>query len=280
MIVAGILTPLEDVLTFGLEWFHEALRLPWAWAVVAVTVVVRMLLVPIAVRQIHSMQNMQRHMPQLKEIQRKYKNDKVRQREEMMRFYKENRVNPAASCLPIVFQIPIFIALYFVLRDFKEEIYPDFPRSDLGWLSFVPDITQDIGAHWSGYVLVVLYVVSQMASTLLMPTTMERSQKIILLFLPVVFVYFIVNPPVGAEFPVGLLVYWVTTNLWTVGQGLVTRELVPKTPAVPAKRSSRTPAGGDAGADDGSKPEPAAAKPAGERTRPPKRVKRKKKTRR
>ncbi len=283
MIVAGILTPLEDVLSVGLEWLGPGtVGLPWAWAVVALTIVVRMLLVPLTVKQIHSMQKLQRHMPQLKEIQRKYKNDKVRQREEVMRFYRENRVNPAASCLPIVFQIPIFIALYFVLRDFDKEIHskPQFVDTDLGWLGFVPSITADIGTHWSGYLLVVLYVISQMCSTLLMPTTMDRAQRMILLFLPLAFVYFIVNPPVGAEFPVGLLLYWVTTNLWTVGQGLVTRELVPKQALTPPKRSSRTPPRGDGDAGDGATAEPTAPKPAPAASRPAKRIKRKKKARR
>ena len=277
MTVAGILTPLEQVLQAGLEWLHGTLELPWAWAVVGLTIVVRMLLVPLTVRQIHSMQNLQRHMPQLKEIQRKYKGDRQRMNEEVMRFYRENRVTPASSCLPIVFQIPIFIALYFVLRDFEDEIYPNFPQSDLGWLSFVPDITDAIDAHWSGYVLLALYVVSQMASTLLMPTTLQRSQRILMLVLPLIFVFFIVNPPVGAEFPVGLLLYWVTTNLWTVGQGLVTRELAQKAPATPAKRSSRTPPQAERG--DGAAaapPEPKAPAPAGA----PRRVKRKKRTRR
>ena len=115
MIVAGILTPIENVLTSALEWLHSAMGLPWAWAIVVLTLCVRMLLVPLTVRQIHSMQNLQKHAPEMKAIQERYKNDKVKQREELMAFYKENSINPAASCLPILPQIPIFISLYFVL---------------------------------------------------------------------------------------------------------------------------------------------------------------------
>jgi YidC/Oxa1 family membrane protein insertase len=267
-----ILTPIEDLLTTVLEFFHESLELPWAWAIVALTITVRMLLVPLTVRQIHSMQNLQAHAPQMKEIQRKYKHDRQKLNEELMKFYKENKINPAASCLPILFQIPIFIALYFVLRDFEEEIFPKFPESSLGWLGVVPDITANIADHWSGYVLLTIYVVSQVASTYFMSATMDRTQRTIMMVLPVVFVFFIIDPPGGTVFPVGLLIYWVTTNLWTVGQGLVTRRLVPKKDTAAPKRSSRTPPR-DEGSSDGAKTEPA---PKADATQPPRRVKRKK----
>ena len=87
------------------------------------------------------MQRMQAHLPEMKAIQAKHKGDRARMNQELMAFYKENKINPAASCLPIVAQIPVFFALYFVLRDFDEEIYPQYPGTDLGWLGFVPDIT-------------------------------------------------------------------------------------------------------------------------------------------
>jgi YidC/Oxa1 family membrane protein insertase len=275
MTLYHILTPIEDVLAAVLEFFHQSIGLPWAWAIVALTVTVRMLLVPLTVRQIHSMQNLQAHAPQMKEIQRKYKHDRQKLNEELMKFYKENKINPASSCLPIVAQFPIFIALYFVLRDFEREIFPKYPESDLGWLSVVPNIADNISAHWSGYVLLTIYVVSQVASTYFMSTTMDRTQRTIMMVLPVVFVFFIIDPPGGTVFPVGLLLYWMTTNLWTVGQGLVTRRLVPKKDALPPKRSSRTPAR-EARASDGEKAE-SEAKPAATAKQPPKRVKRKKK---
>ena len=116
MILLSPLTPIEDVLRNVLDWLHGTVGLPWAWAIVALTVMVRLLLVPLTVRQIHSMQNLQRHAPQMKEIQKKYKADKKKQQEELMKFYRENQINPAASCLPLVAQFPVFIALYFVLR--------------------------------------------------------------------------------------------------------------------------------------------------------------------
>src|SRR5919109_1287124 len=87
-------------------------------------------LVPLTVRQIHSMQNLQRFAPQMKEIQKKYKTDKQKQNEELMKFYRENNINPAASCLPMLLQFPVFIALYYVLRNFSHEA--EKPGSHLG----------------------------------------------------------------------------------------------------------------------------------------------------
>lgn len=240
------LGPIEELLTWGLEWLHATLGLHWAWAIIALTLVVRIVIVPLTVKQIRSMQHLQAHAPELKALQSKYKGDRQRMNEEVMKFYRENKINPAASCLPILVQIPIFISLYYVLRGFEKDVFPNYPGSDLGWLGVIPNITTNITDHWSGWLLLVIYVVSQVASTFFMSTTMDPRQRWIFMALPVVFVLFIVN----ASFPVGLLLYWVTTNLWTVGQGLVTRRLMPK-PEPPPKRSSRTPpkdaprAGGD-----------------------------------
>ena len=154
--------------------------------------------------------------------------------EEVMQFYRENKVNPAASCLPILIQIPIFISLFFVLNNFENNVLPEYPGSEIGWLGIVPDITADVNAHWSGWLLLVVYVVSQLASIISMPTTDPR-QRYIFVALPLVFIPFILT------FPVGLMLYWATTNLWTVGQGIVTRRLVPRKPVAPPKRTSRTP---------------------------------------
>ena len=93
---------------------------------------------PLTVRQIHSMQALQKHAPEMKEIQRKYKGDRQKMNEEMMRFYKENHINPAASCLPLLAQVPVFISLYLVLKNFSKHVPPG---SDLSWLHFVPNIT-------------------------------------------------------------------------------------------------------------------------------------------
>jgi YidC/Oxa1 family membrane protein insertase len=267
--LAGLLSPIERVLTVLLEWLHTTIGLPWAWAIVATTVIVRILLVPLTIRQIHSMQNLQAHAPEMKEIQKRYKGDRQKMNEELMKFYKENNINPAASCLPIVAQIPVFIALFFVLRGFEREVLPQYPDSELGWLNVVPSIVDPANAHWSGFLLLAIYAISQTTSTLLMSTTMEKMQRTLLLILPLAFLFFILR------FPSGLVLYWVTTNLWTTGQGLITRRLVPKKEP-PPKRTSRTPPKEEVRSDgDGAKPKAQSQAP-----RPPRKVKRKKKARR
>jgi YidC/Oxa1 family membrane protein insertase len=275
VIVASILTPLEHLLRHVLDALHS-LGLPWAWSIVGLTIIVRMLLVPLTVKQIHSMQNMQAHAPQMKEIQRKYKGDRQKLNEELMKFYKENNINPAASCLPLVAQLPVFIGLFYTLRHFAKQP----PPGDLSWLHFVPNIAKHANSHWSGYVLLAIYVLSQVASTYFMSGTMQKSQRYLMMVLPFVFIPFILR------FPTGLVLYWMTTNLWTVGQGLITRRLMPKVgppfgpgsgPAGP-KRTSRTPPKQQPPPDGGT---PTADGPAPKPSNgPPRRVKRKKKARR
>jgi YidC/Oxa1 family membrane protein insertase len=248
MLLAGITDPIQRPLTALLEWLHASVGLTWAWSIIALTLIVRFAIVPLTVKQIRSMQKLQQHAPELKAIQAKYKNrksreDRQRMNEEVMRFYKENKVNPAASCLPILIQIPIFISLFFVLNNFEKNVLPEYPASEIGWLGIVPDITADVNEHWSGWLLLVVYVVSQLASIISMPTTDPR-QRYIFVALPLIFIPFILT------FPVGLMLYWATTNLWTVGQGIVTRRLVPRKPPPPPKRSSRTPPK-EATAEDG-----------------------------
>src|SRR5580765_7035679 len=266
MMLFSILSPLENAVRWLLERFHYDVGVTWAWAIVGTTLVVRILLVPLAVRQIHSMQALQKHAPEMKEIQKKYKGDRQKMNEEMMRFYKENHINPAASCFPLLAQAPVFIALYFVLKNFSKHVPPG---SDLSWLHFVPNITAKANSHWSGYVLLAVYAASQIFSTYFMSQAMDKTQRRIMMILPLVFITVI------AHFPVGLVIYWVTTNLWTVGQGLITRRLVPKTPPAPPsgqKRSSRTPPqadGGDDGAGNGSKADTPSGKPSSE-PQPPK----------
>jgi len=302
-VITGIivLDQLENVMRHILVWLgpHGTIGLPWPWAIVALTILVRIAIVPLAVKQIHSMQNLQRFAPQMKEIQQKYKHDKQKQNEELMRFYKEHKINPAASCLPLLAQLPVFFSLYFVLRNASSFIHykcldnvpldkcasaAKVPVDNVDWLGLVR-ITEHATVGW-GPLLIVVYVCSQLASSYFMSTTVDKTQRILLMVLPVVFVPFIIR------FPAGLVLYWVTTNLWTVGQGLVTRRLIPK-PAAPPKRSSRAPrkeaeaeaepskaTNADGKAEDGKKAAPATAEqkqPQSQGQGSPRRVRRKKK---
>jgi YidC/Oxa1 family membrane protein insertase len=276
VIVGSPLTPLEHALRHVLDWLHGTVGLPWSWSIVALTVLVRILIVPLAVRQIHSMQNMQRHAPQMKEIQRKYKQDKKKQQEELMKFYRENNINPASSCLPLLAQMPVFFALYFVLRNFAKcakatAHCSNPPHGSLSWLHIVPSIADKTTDHWSGWLLLVIYAGSQIASTFYMSNTMDKTQRTILLVMPIFFLFIV------ARFPTGLVLYWMTTNLWTVGQGLITRRLVPRAPPPAPKRTSRTPPKGGEPDGDGAKSSPEQPKQPPAKAAAPRKVKRKKK---
>jgi YidC/Oxa1 family membrane protein insertase len=259
VILASPLSPLEDLLRSILDFFHNSVGLPWAWSIVALTILVRIVLVPLVVRQIHSMQNLQAHAPQMKEIQKKYKGDRNKMNEELMKFYKENNFNPAASCLPLLAQFPVFIALFYVLRHFAKQAKHGKNLGDLSWLHVVPSVADNVLTHWSGYLLLFIYAASQISSTYFMSATMDKTQRWIMMVLPIAFI------PLIANFPTGLVLYWMTTNLWTVGQGLVTRRLAPK-PIPPPKRTSRTASkepvdeGGD-GAQAAKPPPKAAGQP-------------------
>lgn len=247
--IENIFAPILVPLRWLLEFLHFDGGLTWAWSIVALTVIVRILMIPLTVKQQQSFRAMQMLQPEIKKIQQKYKGDRQKLNEEMMAFYRENKVNPFGSCLPLLVQLPIFFALYLLLRDLGEEVEAGANLSMFwGWIPNITQSLQDLPGT-TLWPLMVLYVVSQMGATLLMPTSMDPKQKYIFLFLPIVFAYFIVYPPIGvAFFPAGLLVYWITTNLWTVGQAAVIRFWFP--PPMPpsakaqAEKAQETAGGG------------------------------------
>jgi YidC/Oxa1 family membrane protein insertase len=269
--ISNVLDPLEHVMRSILDFLHTTIGLPWSWSIVALTLLVRIVLVPLTVRQIHSMQSLQAHAPQMKEIQKKYKGDRQKLNEELMKFYKENNINPAASCLPMVAQLPVFFALYLTLKHSTKCATNAKDCIDGSWLHVVPHISDKASAHWSGWVLLAVYAGSQIASTYFMGTTMDKTQRRIMMVLPLAFLTVI------SRFPMGLTLYWMTTNLWTVGQGLVTRRLVPKTPA-PATgggRSSRTPPKSEGGGASNGKSEGTTKQQAPKRQQQPRTQRRK-----
>ncbi|WP_217914299.1 YidC/Oxa1 family membrane protein insertase [Miltoncostaea marina] len=239
---------LEDPLRGLLDFLHDNGNLTYGWSIVVLTVIVRTALLPLVIKQYSSMRAMQLVAPQLKELQRKYKGNRQKLNEELMRFYKENEINPFASCLPLVAQIPIFIALYYVLREFANDA--DVSGGSVSFMWLIPDVRielQDIG--WGAAVLVAIYALSQLLSTELSATpNMPESQRRIMRILPLVVVVFVFQFPV----PSGLVLYWMTTNLWTCGQQLVMRHRIGLHLAdpeevekwgggQPAKKGSRTP---------------------------------------
>jgi YidC/Oxa1 family membrane protein insertase len=196
-------------------------------------------------------------------IQNKYKDDKQRQQQEIMKFYKENDVNPFSSCLPLVAQLPVFIGLFYMLRkSLRVDICPHVQHLyqlahhttstvacgpvPAAHFLFIDDIT-NTATGATLVVLIVLYVGTQIASSLMMSTpTMDKTQRQIMLLMPLFFVIFIIN------FPAGLIVYWITTNLWTMGQQYVIRRRLG--PVVPVTASAGPSGDGKGGGGPGGGP--------------------------
>jgi YidC/Oxa1 family membrane protein insertase len=234
LVLANILQPLIDVFDAVLRFFHDNIGVGWGFSIILLTLVVRTVLLPLTLKQFKSMQAMSRLAPEIKALQQKYKDDKQRQQQEMMAFYKEHQVNPFGSCLPLLLQMPVFISLFYMLRkDLKVDICGSALKAhDIvttaqiqkascdqvdpgsGQFLFIPDITHKAtGAVL--IVLIVLYIGSQLASSVLMSVTADRNQRMLMIGLPFLFTTFIIS------FPAGLIVYWITTNLWTVSQQYV-----------------------------------------------------------
>jgi YidC/Oxa1 family membrane protein insertase len=223
-LTANILQPLIDVANGVLQFFHDSAGLSWGMSIIALTVVTRAILLPLTYKQLKGMRALQALQPQIKELQEKYKNDKQRMQQEMMRFYKENKVNPLASCLPLIAQLPVFITLFYVLR---HELPPDMGCPQAGHCAaygaeflFIHDLT---GKATGGELiaLLILYVGTQLVSGMVMAVTADKSQRTMMFLLPLIFVPFILS------FPAGLILYWITTNFWTIGQQLVIKKVVP-----------------------------------------------------
>lgn len=228
----NILQPLIDVFHHVLLFFHDTVGVSWGWSIIGMTVVVRALMIPLTLKQFRSMQALQRLSPQIKELQQKYKDDRQRLNQEMMKFYQENKVNPFGSCLPLLLQLPVFISLFYMLQsDLRIDICgQDENPCGPGAASFlgIADIT-DKATGITLVILIVLYVGSQLLSSVLMASaTVDKNQRLIMMALPFVFIPFIIN------FPAGLMVYWITTNLWTVGQQYVIRRTVGQSVPAPA----------------------------------------------
>jgi YidC/Oxa1 family membrane protein insertase len=225
LVLANIFQPLIDIADSLITFLHDDVGLSWGWSIVGLTVIVRLAMVPLTIKQIKSMNALRALQPQMKVIQEKYKGDRQKMNQAMMRFYQENKVNPFASCLPLLLQLPVFMALFFLLngQTFKDQVAASGENDFL----FITNITEKATGP-ELIVLMVLFIASQMASTLVMSVTADKTQQRIMLLLPLVFAAFIPN------FPAGLIVYWITTNFWTLGPQLVVRTLSPPPAAVGA----------------------------------------------
>ena len=256
MLVANIFQPLIDVANSVLQFLHDDVGLVYGTAIVVLTFITRALILPLSVKQIRSMREMSAIQPLLKEVQEKYKDDRERLQREQMQLFKEHGVNPFASCLPLLLQLPVFLALFRLLRsdEFKSKVQDSATQ---GWL-FINDLTEK-ATGTPLLILMILYVGSQMGASLVMSVSADKTQQRIMLLLPLAFAAII------PSFPTGLIVYWITTNFWTFGQQWVVRKVAP--PPHLAAASAPLVAGGGNGEEGESRAGPARKPPPPPRKR-------------
>jgi YidC/Oxa1 family membrane protein insertase len=221
MYIANVLQPLIDACQWILEFWHDLIGdFPnsWGWSIILMTFTVRILILPLTFKGVKSMQRLQTLQPEIKKIQERYKDDRQRMNQEVMAFYQREKVNPLGSCLPLILQIPFFISLFYLLRsdDFKADI------ADNPGFFAIDNLAEKVTDPVLLGVLIVLYVGTQLAASAVTAISADPTQRRIMFALPFVFVIFIVN------FEAGLILYWITTNVWTIGQQLLVRKLYPK----------------------------------------------------
>ncbi len=207
-----------------LEFLQETLGISWSWAIVVLTVIIRIALIPLTWRQIKSMRAMQALQPHIKLLQEKYKDDREVMNQKVMEFYRENKVSPFGSCLPLLLQLPVFLGLYYMLRD--QGSVNDYINAGafstvwhaepVSWL-WIADITK------FNLLLLLAYMASQFASSWQMSRKSSGQQRNIAFAMPLLFglmsyIY---------KWPAGLMLYWLTTNLWSVAQQYVAEKVMP-----------------------------------------------------
>jgi YidC/Oxa1 family membrane protein insertase len=221
MFIANVLQPLIDACEAVLRFWHDLIGDfdgAWGWSIILLTFTVRILILPLTFKGVKSMQRLQTLQPEIKKIQERYKEDKQRMNQEIMAFYQREKVNPLSSCMPLLLQLPFFIALFYLLRS------PEFEADIADNPGFGPidDLADKVTDPVLLGVLIVLYVGTQLAASAVTAFSADPMQRRIMFALPFVFVVFIIN------FEAGLIVYWITTNVWTIGQQLLVKKLYPK----------------------------------------------------
>jgi YidC/Oxa1 family membrane protein insertase len=258
--MGSILNPLYYAVSWVMVTFHSLLgyvfgkdgneSIKWSLSIIGLVIVIRIILIPLFVKQIKSQRALTALQPHMKEIQKKHKDDRQKQSEEMMKLYKEHKTNPLASCFPILAQAPIFFALFTVLNGIARNTPHGFLKGDLllsaqeakffGANLSSTFLSSETNLHTK--IVTVVLIVFMSATTFTtqrqlmvkgMPkmdssnNMMLQQQKIMLYVFPVIFAVS------GVNFPVGVLIYWSTTNLWTFGQQfyVIKRNPTPGSPA-------------------------------------------------
>lgn len=210
-----LFTPITNVLGGILMFFH-GLGLPWWLAIAALTILVRGVLFPLTVKQVKSMRQMQELRPKLQEIQEKHKGDTQKLREEQMKLYQETGVNPVGGCLPLLIQMPIFIGIFYVIREFggtqgmigvpdTQGTVESFTTGGILWFTNLSQPDQL-------YLLPIISAVTMVGAMEMTNKQMEPQMRWVMRVVPVVFLFFTIF------FPAGLLVYIVTSNIVTLFQ--------------------------------------------------------------
>ena len=252
-----ILNPLYNLVSGIIVLFHNLLSplfgkdsgVTWSLSIMGLVVVIRIVLIPLFVKQIKSQRALTALQPHMKEIQKKYKDDRQKQSEEMMKLYKEHKTNPLASCFPIIAQAPIFFALFTVLNGIARNVPHGYLKGDYLVSAaqakfFGASISQSfLGSSDTTVKIVTVILIFIMSATTFttqrqlmvkgMPkmdssnNMMLQQQKIMLYLFPLIFAIS------GVNFPVGVLIYWSTTNFWTWGQQfyVIKRNPTPGSPA-------------------------------------------------
>jgi YidC/Oxa1 family membrane protein insertase len=253
--MGSILNPLYNAVSWVMITFHDLLGftnnedLQWSVGIIGLVVLIRIILIPLFVKQIKSQRALTALQPHMKAIQKKYKDDRQKQSEEMMKLYKEHKTNPFASCFPILAQAPIFFALFTVLNGISQNKSHGYLKGEYlvsaQQANFfgAPLSGTFLGSSTGGTKLVAILLIAFMSATTFttqrqlmvkgMPkmdssnNMMLQQQKIMLYLFPIIFAV------TGVNFPIGVLIYWSTTNLWTWGQQfyVIKRNPTPGSPA-------------------------------------------------
>jgi len=228
-IVKAVAKPLFSILRYIYDYTHN-----YGLAIILLTLGIKLLFVPLQYKSYKSMQGMQTIQPKVLALQEKFKDNKEKLNQELMKLYKEHKVNPVGGCLPMVLQMPVFVALFNIL----------YMTIDLRQAPFMLWIT-DLSVQDPYYVLPVLMGVSMVVQQKIMPTTMDPTQAKMMMILPVGLTFLFVT------FPAGLVLYWVTNNVLTITQQFVTDRYILKKPRGGTTDSS--PKGNGPGSESGKK---------------------------
>ena len=234
-IVKAVAKPLFSVLRFIYDYTHN-----YGVAIILLTLGIKLIFVPLQYKSYKSMQGMQTIQPKVLALQEKFKDNKEKLNQELMKLYKEHKVNPVGGCLPMVLQMPVFVALFNIL----------YMTIDLRQAPFMLWVT-DLSAQDPYYVLPVLMGISMVVQQKIMPTTMDPTQAKMMMILPVGLTFLFVT------FPAGLVLYWVTNNVLTVTQQFVTDRYILKKPR--GGSTDQSPKGSEPALESGKKKRPSSS---------------------